>query len=349
MDAYGEAEAYLQRRVPELLGGNLCAVQSIASGVWSLRVGAVQRVAKYQPFALLTRGKRFDVLHVERQVLNALAEAGCRVPRLIALDEEAFFAFYEWVGNETLDDWAQRSSSGGVKLIDGLLRNQRAIDEVLARQSDRWAACVAPGGDVASLTDRWASACQRAVWGAEALLSRVGRSSMNADIGSLIGRIGAELALRSPALGSSDYNARNVVISPHGEAFFIEFSKLSWDWTERRLVQYTTCMGSRRDRGVMRCLLDARAARLYVKLQGSEALRALDGHQVIFLLNAAANLCAALDRPTEPANAALLRAWQNPPQRLQVLADALGTPLSNDEQTGSIRAVFALHKREEQQ
>ena len=95
----------------------------------------------------------------------------------------------------------------------------------------------------------------------------------------------------------------------------------------------------------MRSLLDARAAHLYAELQGSDALRALDGHQVIFLLNAAANLCAALDRPTEPANVALLRAWQNPPQRLQFLVDALGTPLSNDEQIGSLRAVFALHKR----
>ena len=349
MDAYGEAEVYLRRCVPELLGEDLSAVQSIASGVWSLRVGAVRRVAKYHPFAPLTRGKRYDVLQVEREVLNALAEAGCRVPRLIALDEKAFFAFYEWVGNETLDDWAQRSSADGMKLIDGLLRNQRAIDAVLARQSDRWAACVAPGGDMASLTDRWASACQRAVWGAEALLGRVGRPPVTADIRLLIGQIGAELALRSPALGSSDYNARNIVISPRGEAFFIEFSKLSWDWTERRLVQYTTCMGSGRDRGVMRSLLDARAAHLYAELQGSDALRALDGHQVIFLLNAAATLCAALDRPTESAHATLLRAWQNPPQRLQVLADALGTPLSDDERIGSLRVVFALHKREEQQ
>ncbi len=347
MDAYGEAEVYLQRCVPELLGEDISAVQSIASGVWSLRVGSVRRVAKYHPFAPLTRGKRYDVLQVEREVLNALAEAGCRVPRLIALDEKAFFAFYEWVGNETLDDWGQRLSADGVKLIDGLLRNQCAIDAVLARQSDRWTACVAPGGDMASLADRWASACQRAVWGAEALLCRVERPPMTADIRSLIGQIGAELALRSTALGSSDYNARNIVVSPQEEAFFIEFSKLSWDWTERRLVQYTTCMGGGYDRGVMRSLLDARAACLYGELQGSNALRALDGHQVIFLLNAAATLCAALDRPTEFAHAALLRAWQNPPQRLQVLADTLGTPLSNDEQIGSLRAVFALHNREE--
>ena len=349
MDAYGEVESYLRRRVPELLGGNVCAVEPIASGVWSLRVGSVQRVAKYHPFAPLTRGKTYDVLHVEREVLNALTKAGCRVPRLIALDEKAFFAFYEWVGNETLDDWAQRETTDRPERIDDLLHTQCAIDAALAVGGDRWASRVAPGGDTEALTDRWESACRRAVWGAEALLARTRRRPLRGHIRSSIERIGGELALRAPVLGSSDYNARNIVISPQGEAFFLEFSKLSWDWTERRLVQYTTCMGSGRHRGVMRSLLDARAARLYTELQGFDALRALDGHQVIFLLNAAATLCAALDRPSEPAHAALLRAWQNPPQRLQILAEALGTPLSNDEQISSLRAVFALHKREEQQ
>ena len=59
---------------------------------------------------------------------------------------------------------------------------------------------------------------------------------------------------------------------------------------------------------------------------------------------AAAALCAALERPTESTHAALLRAWQNPSQRLQDLADALRTPLSNDEQIGSLRAAFAPHE-----
>jgi len=246
VDAYGEAESYLRRRVPELLGANVCAVEPIASGVWSLRVGSVQRVAKYHPFAPLTRGKPYDVLHVEREVLNALTEAGCRVPRLIALDEKAFFAFYEWVGNETLDDWAQRETTDRPERIDDLLHTQCAIDAALAVGGDRWASRVAPGGDAEALTDRWGSACQRAVWGAEALLARTRRRPLRGHIRDSIERIGGELALRAPVLGSSDYNARNIVISPQGEAFFLEFSKLSWDWTERRLVQYTTSMGSGR-------------------------------------------------------------------------------------------------------
>ena len=341
MDAYGEAESYLRRRVPELLGANVCAVEPIASGVWSLRVGSVQRVAKYHPFAPLTRGKPYDVLQVEREVLNALTEAGCRVPRLIALDERAFFAFYEWVGNETLDDWAQRETTDRPERIDNLLHTQCAIDAALAVGGDRWASRVAPGGDTEALTDRWGSACRRAVWGAEALLARTRQRPLRGHIRDSIERIGGELALRAPVLGSSDYNARNIVISPQGEAFFLEFSKLSWDWTERRLVQYTTSMGSGRGQGVIRPLLDLRAARLYADLQGADAQRALDGHQVFFLLNAAAALCAALERPTESTHVALLRAWQDPSQRLQDLADALGTPLSNDEQIGSLRAAFA--------
>lgn len=343
MEAYGAVEAYLRRRVPELLGAPVRAIEPVASGVWSLRVGEVRRVAKYHLFAPLTRGKCHDVLNVERDVLGALIEAGCRVPRLVALDEDAFFAFYEWVGGETLDDWAQRESVVHPVLIDDLLRNQCAIDTVLTGQADRWTPRVAPGGDQSNLTARWSSACQRAVWGAEALLCHMQLPPLKSRIRDLIRLVGDELSLRSPALGSSDYNARNIVISPRGEAFFLEFSKLNWDWTERRLVQYTTCMGSGRDGGVIRPLLNARAARLYADLLDDEkALRALDGHQVVFLLNAAATLCKALERPTESAHAALLRAWQNPLQRLHALADALGAPLSNDEQIGSLRAAFCV-------
>ena len=245
----GEAESYLRRRVPELLGPTFQWSNPLhrASGLCASSL--VQRVAKYHPFAPLTRGKPYDVLQVEREVLNALTEAGCRVPRLIALDERAFFAFYEWVGNETLDDWAQRETTDRPERIDNLLATQCAIDAALAVGGDRWASRVAPGGDTEALTDRWGSACRRAVWGAEALLARTRQRPLRGHIRDSIERIGGELALRAPVLGSSDYNARNIVISPQGEAFFLRVSKLSWDWTERRLVQYTTSMGSGRGSG----------------------------------------------------------------------------------------------------
>ena len=187
---------------------------------------------------------------MEREVLNALTEAGCRVPRLIALDERAFFAFYEWVGNETLDDWAQRETTDRPERIDNLLHTQCAIDAAAGGWGDRWASRVAPGGDTEALTDRWGSACRRAVWGAEALLARTRQRPLRGHIRDSIERIGGELALRAPVLGSSDYNARNIVISPQGEAFFLGVfeAELGLDGTSPRAVYYLHGQWSRSGR-----------------------------------------------------------------------------------------------------
>jgi hypothetical protein len=342
VEAYGEVEAYLRRRVPELLGEAIRSIMPIASGVWRLDLHQSVRVAKYHLFAPLTRNRSYDVLQVERDVLNALSAAGCRVPRVVALDEEAYFAFYEWVGESTLDDWAQENRRRDGALLCGLLRDQQAIDSALADGSARWAQRVAPGGGKEEAHSGWHAACQRALVGAEALLRHLQRPALTERVRRGLEALERTMAERPLVLGSSDYNARNIVVSPQGTAFFIEFSKLSWDWTERRLVQYTTCMGSARAGGTMRPLLDRDAVDYYVERIGDvRVARAMDAHQIVFLLNAAAMLCSALSRPDEQANGALLRAWKNPARRLQTLACTLATPLSNDVDARCVRAAFS--------
>ncbi len=340
MEAYGEVDAYLRRRVPELLGGIVQRIEEIDSGVWCLCVDGKRRAVKYHIFAPLTRGKAYDVLEVERDVLCALGGAGCRVPAMVALDSEACFAFYEWVGDATLDDLVQERCGDHTALACDVMRNQRSIDGVLMCD-ERWAQRVAPGGSQQDLLVAWQLASERALWGGHALQRHLQCPPLSGAALDLIAALCSELARRPPVLGSSDYNARNIVISPVRAAFFLEFSKLSWDWTERRIVQYTTSMGSGRCNGVVRSVLNARAARFYAELTGdSGVVRALEGHQIAFLLNAAAALCEALEHPLESANAALLRAWQNPCERLQAIARALSEPLGDDEDICHMRAAF---------
>ncbi len=343
MDAYGEVDAYLRHRVPELLGGPVGHIEKMGSGVWCLCVDGKKYVAKYHIFAPLTRGRAYDVLEVERDVLRALVEAGCRVPAMVALDQTACIAFYEWVGGTTLDDLVQEQSGNHAELARAALRNALAIDGALKRDKG-WSQRVAPGGSRPDLLAAWQWASERALWGAEALQRHLQRPPLSRAALDLIGALCAELARRPPVLGSSDYNARNVVISPAGAAFFIEFSKLSWDWTERRIVQYTTSMGGGRCNGGMRSILDARTACSYGQLAGDPCVvRALEGHQIVFQLNAAAALCGALEHPLEASNDALLRAWKNPRERLQAMARALGEPLSDDGDIRRVRALFTLN------
>ena len=148
------------------------------------------------------------------------------------------------------------------------------------------------------------------------------------------------LAARPAALGSVDYNARNAVVEPGGtRVYFLEFAKIGWDWTERRLTQYTSSMGSGRQNGRM-CslsLLDAPAARLYAEESGrSDGARALDYHRIFFLLNSAALLCAALDG--EPHALALRQHWKRPHARLRQCAAMLAQGLSTDPSAAEFRS-----------
>ena len=268
MGSGGETAAYLRRRIPELLGLSVEVVSALAAGVWRVQVaGGRELVAKYQIFAPLTRGKAYDLLEVERDVLMVLSQAHCPVPRLLAIDAEAFFVIFESVGSATLDDWVHEQRGDTEALVEQIIRGQCAIDAALAQRTDSLASRVVPGADGAALVEAWDAVGQRAQWGLEVLCCRLDLAPPTREVQSALGAVHAHLAQRQPALGSSDYNARNIVVSTTGPtASFIEFAKLGWDWTERRLVQYTTCMGSGRPGAVMRPLLDARAARRYAEI-----------------------------------------------------------------------------------
>ena len=343
MDSGGEIAAYLRRRIPELLGLSVEGVSALAAGVWRVRVvDGRELVAKYQIFAPLTRGKAYDLLEVERDVLAVLSQAHCPVPRLLVIDVEAFLAIFESVGSETLDDWVHEQRGATEALVEQIICGQCAIDTALAQRTDSLAPRVAPGADGEALVEAWDEVGQRAQWGLEALRRHLHLAPPTREVQSALGVVHAYLAQRQPALGSSDYNARNIVVSAAGPtASFIEFAKLGWDWTERRLVQYTTCMGSGRPGAVMRPLLDARAARRYAEISlRPDAARALDGHHIFFMLNGAAALCRALEQPKMERSKALLGAWDKPAKRLRQFTDALAKPLSDDADAARLRAAF---------
>ena len=122
---------------------------------------------------------------------------------------------------------------------------------------------------------------------------------------------------------------------------FLEFAKIGWDWTERRLVQYTTSVGSGRADGRMRTLADAESARHYAEtFARADGARALDYHKLFFLLQGAAMLCAALDGG--PQAGALLLRWQHPQYRLRQFAAMLADDLSDDPLAAEFRQRASL-------
>ena len=321
----------------------------LASGVWRVDLdGGRLAVAKRQPFAGLTRGRADDLLAVEQRVLALLRERNCPVPRVLGADPSAGLIFFEHVGEETLDDAVRSAGPNRLqrlreRLVDGFLRLDQAF--ACCRQE------LEPHVSPAASRDRLPAALDQARDGArdglQGLLRRCGRAPSGSALRELEERLDelcSRLAVEEPRLGSTDYNARNVVVDSGIDAVtFIEFAKIGWDWPERRLVQYATGLGAGA-RGGFAGLLDRAAAGRYARSAPGDPARralALDGHHLLFHLNAAARLCGALDRPGLEPDRALLKAWRQPGLRLRQLCAAVSAPLGDDTRITGFRKQFA--------
>ena len=320
------------------------AIAPLAEGVWRIEDADGRKVVvKHQLFGRLTQGTAYDLLEVERDVLGFLRADGCPVPAVLGIDPEAHCIFLQWVGDRTLDDAIQDGDRATtIQTIRGLC----AIERAFSQRADQLEPRVVPSANRAALAAAWDEAGARAHAGIEQLCRRL-QQPLDAGIQPLLDAMHGWLAARPASLGSVDYNACNAIVEPGGtRVYFLEFAKIGWDWTERRLTQYNTSMGSGRQDGRMRSLLDASAARLYAEASGrSDGARALDYHRIFFLLNSAALLCSALNG--EPHALALRQHWKRPLARLRQCAAMLAEGLSTDSSAAEFRSrlQFCLSPR----
>ena len=320
------------------------AIAPLAEGVWRIEDADGRKVVvKHQLFGRLTQGTAYDLLEVERDVLRLLRADECPVPTILGIDPDAHCIFLQWVGDRTLDDAIQDGDRAAtIQAIRGLCTIERAFSQ----RADQLEPRVVPSANRAALAAAWDEAGVRAHVGIEQLCRRL-HQPLDAGLRSLLETMHDWLAARPASLGSVDYNARNSVVEPGGtRVYFLEFAKIGWDWTERRLTQYTSSMGSGRQDGRMRSLLDASAARLYAEASGrSDGARALDYHRIFFLLNSAALLSAAL--AGEPHALALRQHWKRPQARLRQCAAMLAEGLSTDPSAAEFRSrlQFCLSPR----
>ena len=129
-------------------------------------------VAKFQLFGSHTRGRPYDLLAVEQAVLGLLGARACPVPRLLGLEAETSFVFFEHCGSHTLDDLVQERGADGAsgctrRAIAGLCR----IEEVLGENRRLLEPLVCPAGGVSHLRRAWEQAGLRARQGLEHIIS----------------------------------------------------------------------------------------------------------------------------------------------------------------------------------
>ena len=333
---------YLRHYVTAKYGAVVEDVIEWAPWVWRIQLNEEKCIAaKYQPLARETRDIPSDVLVVEREVLDFLLDKGCLVPRWLGCDKKTGFAFYEWVGDETLDDYAQKDFLKASNITPSVIESFKSIDNMLNNISAELESRVIMHGGKSDLLSVWEIVTERAKWGAHALCCRLGIANPNQKILAGLHDVCMDLSRREPRLGCSDFNARNIIVNNNRAPYFIEFAKLNWDWTERRLVQYTTSMGSRVEKGSMGVLLCRN------NLKDISDVASIDAHQIVFLLNGAAALCLVLDKEKRSLRKYFQRAqFHSLRGRLLAFAKALSEPLSLETKLCEIRSVFNIERKE---
>ncbi len=296
--------------------------------VWKVTTDRSVFAVKHHLFASLTRGKPYHLLAVEQKVTNHLLANGVPVPRIITTDTDRGLVIYEWCGNHTLDDICQTTDPR--PFAHSIINTLCALEKAFCKHSAKFIPHIAPGCSADELRKQWHSTTQSLT---ETLPTLV-RDPHAPDLLSTWETLVNELIQAPPALGPTDYNARNIACPNPETATVLELAKIGYDWPERRLVQYTTSLGAHNPRGRIIGLLTPSLAQYYAhsasKLYSTPAetiLFRLDAHHLIYHLFAA-HICL-----TTPH-------WQNIKTRIAQHKSQIVYPLSGHPLTNKFRAYF---------
>ena len=310
----------LREIVPGLVPGRpaVGVIRGIAEDVWRLELSDGGRaVAKHQLHGLLTRGEPHDLVCLEVEVLRHLRRRGCPVPVAFGADPEAQIILLEYAGPRTLAEALATETDRATRRrwLAEVWSGIGCIESGLS--GGEWEGRVAPGASRRDLERAW----ERAGKEAAAVL----RTLFPAGAGSaeaLLRRLHGRLARLPPRLGPTDYQPGNIVLDGGGGRLtFLEMSKIGWDWTPRRAVQYTTIADA--EGAAETGLLDPGSLAGHCLDEGSRS--SLDGHHLIYHL-----LLAGRRR----RDGAVL-----PPP----LARKLTGPLSGDPLTTGLRRRLGAH------
>ncbi len=271
----------LREVVPGLVPGfpAVAAIHRIAVDVWRLELSDGGRVvAKQQLHGLLTRGEPYDLVRLEVEVLRHLRRRGCPVPVAFGADPGSQIVLLENAGPRTLAEALPLETDPATRRrwLAKIWSGIGCIESALA--GPEWEGRVAPGASRRDLGRAWEQAGEEAVTVLRALFGIRGGSRA---LEGLLRRLHGRLARLPPRLGTTDYQPGNVVVDGGGGRLtFIELSKIGWDWTPRRAVQYTSIADA--EGPPETSLLDPGSLEGCGLDEGSRS--SLDGHHLIFHL-----------------------------------------------------------------
>ena len=201
-------------------------------------------------------GKPYDLLAVEQRGTDHLLAHGVAVPRIITADPDAGLVVCEWCGDQTLDDICQTADPN--PFARSVIHTLCALEKAFHHHPPNFASRIAPGCGADAVREHWRRIAQS--------LGETLPALATPDAPDLLPTWTAlveELARATPALGPTDYNARNIACPNSATATVLELAKIGCDWPERRLVQYTTSLGAHHPNGRVVGLLTPSLGRYY--------------------------------------------------------------------------------------
>ena len=295
---------------------------------------------------------RYSQLSVETNILKLLRREGCPVPDVITSDESTQIIVLEWCGDITLDDLCQDESIVNKKrytqpAIEGFC----SIERVFSEYTNLVEPYIYPldyQSHLHQIGEKLLTSAKHCI----SYLAWIRNEPLTEAETKIIDEAWDEISYciltRQPSLGSLDYNARNIIIYQN-RLSFIDFSKIGWDWPERRLMQYLTGLGAHVEGGNFVTLLDAEYTKLYAEIMSKidltltwQKLTALvDYHHILFYLAAITRLLGILQNPENRQSMLLSQAWGAVEPRLKrALLKLAYESLSDDEAAMSIRKIF---------
>ena len=303
--------------------------ESRAHAVWKVTTNKSVFAVKHHLFAPLTRGKPYDLLAVEQRVTDHLLAHGVSVPRIITADPDTGLVVCEWCGDQTLDDLCQTTDPN--PFARNVIHTLLALGNAFHHHPPNFASRIAPGCDADALREHWQHLTQSL---GETLPTLATHNAP--DLLPTWTALAEELARAAPALGPTDYNARNIACSNMGTTTILELAKIGYDWPERRLIQYTTSLGAHHPKGRVVSLLTPALARHYANSASklydtpAEIIHArLDAHHLIYHLSATRLCLSARSSP-----------WQNIDARIAHHLHQIAHPLSEHPLTCKLRAYL---------
>ena len=295
----------------------------------------------------------FTPLQTEIAVLLRLHQVRCPVPELHWWSEPAGYMLMEWCGDTTLDDLAQETSIDELKLIvQSTVRAFCQLEEGFAETAHALNPYIYPLDYSAFLHDMMGTLLDQGRKTLDYLAWMRGKP-MPSDQAARLDTIWEEMSNRlhrvTPALGTLDYNARNIVVDGNTSTF-IDFGSIGWDWSERRLVQSLNSLGTNRANGKFVSLLDQEIVKEYARqvtkhregCSEAEIATQVDYHQLLFYLSIVHRLLQSTAQPEAAESEATLKAWGDPKARFRhALTLLTDSHLSEDSDIARIQEIIA--------